>query len=64
MYVMTTLLDKVDAGHKSDSKPVNQYKEFINTFVADQRRCCASLFPKQAKLLGDQAFKAASYGKD
>ena len=42
----------------------SQYEELVNTFIADEHCCSASLPQKQAKLLADKAWKAASHGTD
>ena len=44
------------------TKPVNQYGEFVNTSVANKVHCSVFLAYKQAMLLVDDAWKAASYG--
>ena len=46
-----TLFGKVAASQKVYGKPTNNYKQFVNAFVANERRCSPSLLLQQAKKL-------------
>ena len=45
---VVALFGKVAAGWKIYGKLVNQNKEFVNAFVADEHRCSASLSPQKS----------------
>ena len=52
------------ASRKGYGKPTNIYKQFVNAFVADERRCSPSLPLQQVKMLAVAAWKAVNHGKD
>ena len=59
-----SVFGKVAASWKVYGKLTNNCKQFVNAFVADERRCSPSLPLQQAKKLADAAWKAADHGKD
>ena len=48
---------------KAYGKPTNNYEQFVNAFVVDERRCSLLLPLQQVKKLADTAWKAADHGK-
>ena len=59
-----SVFGKVAGSWKVYGKLTNNCKQFVNAFVADERRCSPSLPLQQAKKLADAAWKAANLGKD